>query len=246
MIVALTHEITEGPPLNWLRYGEENWKTRITLGEGTVEVTLNTLCWEAFVRVDKYVVAGAVTDPEQATMLWATGRPAICVDKADLFDAAVFLAEAIVPTLGWEPVFVDTDKVGFRAYCRDEGIIPPWKWNPEWEACCLCRRAFHRKAPSPDGTCGFYGAASPWRLYDYYLDGAPMIVVVSPFGRVIVHSMGWRAERYDVCAIVVPLDAPAPDDPRIVRARNLPFRAYEIAREMLSFAELGEVGVHTS
>jgi hypothetical protein len=246
MIVALTHEIRTGPPLKWHRTDGYCW-TKVPLGRGTVtvEVTVAAPCAETLVRVDKYIVACAVTDPAQAAMLWARGRPALCVDAGDLSEAGVFLAEAVVPTLAWEPLFVDTDRVGFRAYCcRPDGVVPPWEWDPEWKARCGCRKASHSVVPSPDGTCGFYAASSPWRLHDYYLNNAPMVVVVSPLGRVIVHSMGWRAERYDVCAIVVPLDASVPDDPRIVRARNLPLRAYEITRELLGFAELGEVGVY--
>jgi hypothetical protein len=256
--IAATHELRTGPRLAWTRHDfggrrRPDYTARVAggrlhVGDGRCEsgmVTFETDAGKIF------TVATATSVPESVAMDWAEGIPSLLVEDAEAEDALIWLAEAIAPHLAPAPRFNASETgsvpLGFRAFCREPSsyvFVPPWKWDPMTPVHCLCFPQRHRIIPSSRGTCGYHGALSPFAVIPYMRVGlAPQMLVCAPFGRVLLHEDVWRAERYDVLAIVVPLEANVPPDPRVIRARNLPLRAWDVARELLAFAGLDTVPV---
>jgi hypothetical protein len=265
-VIAAVHSLTSGPHLQWERGRDASrclhyaFQTRLTGGFLQVldeYVTFSRKPWD----VTYSIVAAVRTDPRDCMIGWARGIPGLLLDTREddvMMDAAIWLAEAIAPHLVPAPRFQATRRgripPGFRAYCLDYGggrlldagenqFIPPWNWSLSFSPVCGCPGSPHTEVPSRTGTCGFYGALAPFDATVFLDREAPHVLVCVPSGKVVLHERVWRAEHYDVAAIVLPLDAPAPDDPRIVRARNLPLRAWEIARELLACADLDTVPV---
>jgi hypothetical protein len=214
------------------------------VGGETIFVEVNRRCRDVSIRVDvdgdrttRSTVARVTMDPKRVRAYWAAGWPTLYVgNERDLLITGIFLAEAVATTIAPKPTFRGSDLVGFMPGCVHFQrvhrhisdlyrtiFVRPWKWSPTTTVDVR--------------QCGFPGYASPWDVTTSYKENYPMIVVATPLGRVIVHRWGWRAERYEVRAIVLPHGAGAPDDPRIVRAQNLPLRAYEIAKELVASME---------
>jgi hypothetical protein len=71
------------------------------------------------------------------------------------------------------------------------------------------------------------------------------VMIVTPTGRTIWHENAWRSAQYQVHAAVTGLDQEIRDDQwdpgiPVIRARRelIPYRAFEIAREVAALIEL--------
>jgi hypothetical protein len=242
MFIAAVHDLSKsGPPLRWEK---DRWGDLVApcpVG-GCLRLLTGEVVWQREKECPPCVpVASVEWSPTYVARDWARGIPSLLVDGDETEDLLVWIAEAVAPHLIPTPRFLASRQGRIPPGFRGRSSTPPWKWDPETRAQCECAYGprLHRAVPSSHGTCGFYGALSPFDVTPYIEWGRPFIAVCAPFGRVVLHTRVWRAERYDVAAIVVPLDTDVPpDDPRIVRARNLPLRAWEIANELLAFADL--------
>jgi hypothetical protein len=248
-LIAATHELAQtalcSEKLSWQR-AVAGVRCRIPHGGLFVDKTGEVWARYSITGI-RSQVGIVVNSSEECAWAWARGVPALTCDDDDVLEIGISLAEAVAPTLRPAP---RTQVLGFRGYCaaRRRGLsidgrlfdVAPWRWSPDITARCEC---YEQRCPVvPGDRCGFYGAARPHDVRLYLNKDLPTLLVCAPLGRVVVHEEGWRAERYDVLAIVVPLDMPIPvEDPRIVRARNLPLRAWEIAQELEAFGQLSHV-----
>lgn len=185
---------------------------------------------------------------QDATDSWSVGRPCMIINPGDdLVEASVDFVERLVTCLSEVPVFVP---IGYR------GSIKAWNgerirgWWNYYHSTAWCAT---NNAPSSicnyetNCMCGYHIATDPWEVSPYISwddDKNIRVFVVAPSNGAtyVVHERGMRTERYDILACIAPLDAPAYEeevrDPRFIRARNLPAKAWGIARELSTYANL--------
>lgn len=199
------------------------------------------------------IIAVATPSDREAAISWSMGVPAV-YSRASL-DAGISLAERVLPHVATVPLVRDS-RVGFRFSCISPGRereVPWWEWSGDHVAQHISPAEFYSKPVRPHkdrkctGFCGFHHTDDPWAIAVAARAHYRPILVTAPFGRVVRHGYGKRSSRYEVVAAVYPdhsfvsMPLPPYDDPRIVRARNVPLRAYEIAKELLAFSGIDRV-----
>lgn len=133
----------------------------------------------------------------------------------------------------------------------DAGVVDAsgreWTWPRRLMGPATCATSIRRcpNPPMPSCACGFHAAYLVSELAAEYRC-APAVLVVTPAGKTVWHENAWRSQYYQTHAAVVPLDWEIPDDwdeIPVVRARAplIPYRAYQVAREVRAMIALDEV-----
>jgi hypothetical protein len=252
-LVALCHEIPpRGERLSWVRDKDGYYKARVETSWGPLTIRVNNvtiqmsdgLVWAGDERIGWWYVGAVSRSGRDVQRAWALGYPALLADDwYSVYGLTIRLAEALAPTIQPAPL-LSGSVLGFRGYTSPSigQKTPWWEWDNTRAPQCCPELGSCAHPPGWDCACGFHVSVSAWAAAEYARTAAEQhVLVVAPFGRVIEHEVGERCEHYDVLAAVYPLDVPAPDDPRVIRARNVPLRAWEVAQELLVASRVEEV-----